>query len=156
MNDIDKTVRLGTYRTQGGGHASTYAHIHLKDGNLSIRGVEGPTQGGNCNGSAGQIVMSCCHQPIANHAPGWTPALVAKFFRIWGDWHLNDMRTGCKHQRALGWTYNAHHNPKTFKGDDCPECGYSIGAAWLHETLPVTVWEFLNKLPDADRQPAWV
>jgi len=50
---------------------------------------------------------------------------------LWTRWHLNDMRAGCEHQRALGWTSYAEH-----PAEPCPECGYKFGSAWLFEPLP--------------------
>lgn len=87
---------------------------------------------------------------------GWTADKWLDFLDVWHKWHLNDMQSGCEHQRALGWTYEEHHDPKTFKGDLCPTCGYSIGSQWLKEELPAAVVEFLNSLPETETTPAWV
>jgi hypothetical protein len=165
------------------------------DGRLSITGVEGPTHGGNCVGGAGQIDMHFQHDNPAHDdkrgylvpasalrfAPGWDAVTWLSLLEIWHDWHLNDMRSGCEHQRAMGWTYEDHHgvwvaeeihSPEVdeyatgeveikmvyheFEGEACPVCGYHIGSSWLKEELPVWVWKFLRALPDTDRTPAWV
>lgn len=74
-----------------------FCEIKYKDGRLSIHGVEGPTNGGNCLGGCGQIDVS---GDWSSFAPGWNRAKIAKFARIWDEWHLNDARAGCQHQRA--------------------------------------------------------
>lgn len=40
---------------------------------------------------------------IAEFAAGWTKEMWLKFLDIWHDWHLNDMRSYCNHQKDLGW-----------------------------------------------------
>lgn len=147
MESIDKVVRLGTGQTGGGRHFSVYAHIRYDGAQLSISGVEGPTASGNALGSCGQIVME---RPSVKPAPGWTPALVSAFYDVWEAFHLNGMRAACSHQRALGWTYGTH------AGQTCFICGYAIGSAWLHETVPEWALDFLAALPDTDITPAWV
>lgn len=63
----------------------------------------------------------------------------------WGTWrHLNDMRAGCEHQRAMGWkSYDEHPS------EPCPVCGYKYGTAWLVEPLPAEVYSFVESLPEA-------
>ena len=153
-----KIVRLGGTAIPGRTRlADVFCKIKNKDGNLSISGVEGPFPNGNCAGASGQIDMDVDPKTyISEYAPGWDLQKVKKFFRIWKEWHMNDMRAGCEHQRKLGWTYEEHHDPKTFKGELCPVCGYSIGSAWLTEEIPQSVWNFLESLPDTDKTPAWV
>lgn len=70
------------------------------DGRLSISGVIGPMRSGNCKGSAGQ-----CVEEIRAGEPtdGWTAEMLQKFCDIWDEWHLNDMRPYCQHQKELGW-----------------------------------------------------
>lgn len=150
--------------------AAVFCKITLTDGKLSITGVEGPTASGNARGGCGQIDMGYEHSTAKNndpryhryrktpasYGPGWDRAKWQRFLDVWHDWHLNDMRSGCVHQRALGWTYQDHHDPKTFKGEPCPECGYEIGSSWLKEALPEDVIEFLNSLPETTEKPAWV
>ena len=152
---MNKVVRLGTSKTRGGRWYSTFCTIEIKDGNLSICGVEGPTVGGNALGGCGQIDM---HNPqIERLAPGWTHTKLARFWDIWKRWHLNDMRAECEHQRALGWTYNKNKDTVTkFGRGCCPTCSYPIGSKWLKEELPQEVIDFLQSLPDTDRTPVWV
>lgn len=58
---------------------------------------------------------------------------VGSIVRVWQRWHLNGMRSGCEHQRALGWTWTTHPS------EPCPDCGYRLGTAWLREELPQEV-----------------
>lgn len=83
-----------------GGKADGFAKIVFENGRLSICGVVGPTRNGNCKGSAGQ-----CTEAIRSGEPKqpWTREMVDKLCRIWDEWHLNDMRPYCPHQKALGW-----------------------------------------------------
>lgn len=144
---MDKVVRLGTAKTDGGRSYSVYAHITLKSGALSITGVEGPLSSGNCLGSCGQIVAS---RPSIAPAPGWTRRGIAEFWATWDRWHLNDMRAGCEHQRALGWTAKDHLS------EPCPTCGYRFGTKWITEEVPAYVIDYLEALPNTDKTPAWV
>lgn len=74
-------------------------------------------------------------------APGWTYKRVLKLCNIWERWHLNGLRPGCEHQRALGWTsYDDHPS------EPCPICGYKYGTAWHYEPLPQDVIEFVKEL----------
>ena len=79
-----------------GDDGKVFCTISFKDGKLSITGVEGPKNNGNCKGSCGQIlgaVKSITH-------PTWDQEQIDKFLKIWDSWHLNDMNAGCVHQRA--------------------------------------------------------
>lgn len=148
-----------------------FLKVEIKDGTLSISGVEGPTQSGNAHGSCGQIDMEFDHRymkdndkryehPIMSSelrfSKGWNSNKWLDLLDVWKNWHLNDMHAECEHQRALGWTYEEHHDKETYKGENCPVCGYSIGSAWLKVELPQSVIDFLVSLPDTDRKPAWV
>lgn len=239
---IKKIVRpsvCGVY----GGTASAFAEIKLEDGKLSICGVVGPTRNGNCKGSCGQ-----CYEEIGSGTPTeqWTAEMLAKFCEIWKEWHLNNMRPYCEHQKKLGWNMMATkkatlyhyrlkmdildaqkaaqkeavaalkkgvtftpteeqtrlanfpysttlskkaegemaemYEPKKplYRGDggfeevkalgwltegehpegilskECPVCGYKYGHSWKFEEIPADVIEFLESLPDADIEPAWV
>ena len=165
-----KTLRIGTVQ-QGGRRASVYISVKFRDDKLSITGVIGPLPSGGALGGCGQIDMEFAHRnpehndkrycsPIRskdiNFASAWTPKKWLDLLDVWKEYHLNDMQAACEHQRELGWTYEAHHNPKTFKGEDCPVCGYSIGSKWLSKTIPTHVITFLANLPDTDKTPAWV
>ena len=93
---MNKIVRLGITR-ECGQPCSVFAKIEIKDGKLSICGVVGPERNGDAAGGCGQIEMS--RPEIEELAPGWTRRMLAQFWDVWGKWHLNDMRLGCKHQR---------------------------------------------------------
>jgi len=80
--------------------ARAFVRIEYKDGKLSICGVIGPTIGGDCLVSAGQ-----CVNGIRDGSPvdGWTEEMLQKLCNIWGEWHMNDVRPYCEHQKQLGW-----------------------------------------------------
>lgn len=67
---------------------------------LSITGVEGPRSNGDAWGSCGSGIKLTTEHGVSGD---WTEEMVTKFSEIWERWHLNDMRAGCKHQRAEGW-----------------------------------------------------
>lgn len=179
--------------------AQVFCKIEIKNGCLSISGVVGPNKWGNCRGGAGQIDMEFFHANLEHNdkrysdlysphkhnmelTEGWTFATWFNFLAIWHDWHLNNMRSGCEHQRAMGWTYEDHHGIweerevkdkyvideyatgeteiectyNEFKGHACPTCGYNIGSSWLKEELPLHVVYFLKNLPESKIAPAWV
>lgn len=79
--------------------ARAFCEIKYDDGELIICGVIGPMSNGGCKGSCGQ-----CTDAIRNGSPcdGWTKEMLDKFCSIWDEWHLNDMRPYCKHQKELG------------------------------------------------------
>lgn len=106
---------------------------------LSICGVVARNRYDDLTG--GQIIDYVAQLPDTSLLNGWTPALRDRLVAIWERWHLNSMRAGCDHQRALGWTYDAHPS------EPCPECGYRMGSAWLFEELPLDVIEFIERLP---------
>jgi hypothetical protein len=157
-----------------------FVKIKFDGKRLSITGVEGPTKNGNCYGGCGQIKLN-----PRKAAYGWTPNLVQSLVDVWEEWHLNDMRAGCLHQRALMWdklpinselptdTYGNHlgegkpptwnmlvwvsrqEHPKGLLSVPCDECGYKYGTAWLFEEIPAEVLIFLRSLPDSPIKPAW-
>jgi hypothetical protein len=169
---MEKVMRLGTMEIYEEQHADIFIKATIKeDGELSISGVIGPKQNGDCTGSCGQIVMGFKHRNTVDDdkryhklttpeeidfAPGWNKDKWLDLLDVWEKWHLNHMRAGCEHQREMGWTYEEHHDKKTFKGELCPVCGYSIGSKWLKEELPAEVVEFIKGLPDSDAVPAWI
>lgn len=75
---------------------------YADNGRLSISGVVGPTRGGNCRGSCGQCVDEV-RTGRPNITGGWTAEMLSVFCDIWENWHLNDMRPYCSHQKGLGW-----------------------------------------------------
>lgn len=163
MENFIKTVRVGIakppYAKRG---FSVFCKIQLKDGRLSISGVEGPTISGNCRGACGQIDSHDWH--IKDYAPGWSKEVEGQFRAVWKKWHLNDMKSGTPAQMA----YLEEH-PITDRFDHytaaCqalteaglnPDNGYEYGSAWLRVDVPEEVLEFLCSLPDTDQRPAWV
>lgn len=87
-----KIVRVGSGR-----FGSIFVKIKFDGTRLSMTGVEGPTAGGNARGGCGQIYMH--DWDISEYAPGWNSDEVARLRQVWHDWHLNDTRPGCVHQK---------------------------------------------------------
>ena len=84
--------------------ANAYVEIVYEDGRLTLHGVVGPKSNGDCYGSAGQCVDSIREgEPTAD----WTKEMLEKLCNIWDEWHLNDMRPYCSHQKELGWREQA-------------------------------------------------
>ncbi len=104
--DFIKVVRIGKGYSSGGRGYPIFCKIEFEAGKLSISGVEGPLKSGDCIGGCGQIDMSLRSKidKIGLYRDGgWTRQMLEKFFDIWKEWHLNDMRSGCSHQRAEKW-----------------------------------------------------
>lgn len=57
--------------------------------------------------------------------------------------------------KTLGWLREDEH-PRGMLSKPCEECGYKYGSAWLSEDVPTEVLEFIQALPEADREPEWV
>ena len=152
MNAISKVVRIGKIQLDPRHKVSVFCKIEYRDGRLSISGVEGPRNNGDAWGSCGQIDMRFNKYRDLDFElnPAWTPSMWLKFRRTWRKWRLHDMRPECEHQRALGWTYDAHPN------EACPVCGYRIGSEWKRVEVPETVLSFLESLPETDIHPAWI
>lgn len=119
-----------------------------KDGKLSITGVEGPTNNGNCWGSCGQIDSGSWDNYTAVGSIDLTTIK-----RLWNRWHLNDMRAGDAVQEE--WLReNGHGKDYT---DTCEKLkgagllvheGYQYGHAWLREEVPAEVVAYLFALAD--------
>ena len=161
MENFRKVVRLGT--THAPAPYSIYCRIEMKDNRLSISGVEGPLRSGNARGGCGQIEGHLKPEHINKFAPGWTHAKMREFLRIWGRWHLNDMRAGSPAQEA--WVRDnvpaGKRNYETVKAElkgaglD-PDNGYSYGSKWLAEEIPSEIADVLRALAESDKTPAWV
>jgi hypothetical protein len=96
-----RVARIAHVDLRGNGHRySVFIDVRwdAAKGSLSISGVEGPKGDGDAVGSCGQIVMS----PWDAYAPVDGIDL-SRLREVWERWHLNDMRAGCEHQRAMGW-----------------------------------------------------
>ena len=100
MEDFSRIYRIATAHDEHRNRDySTFVEVIYKDGKLSITGVEGPLPNGNAIGSCGQICMGMDVETMMP-ALGWTKPMLARLLEIWNEWHLNDMRAGCEHQRA--------------------------------------------------------
>lgn len=99
---MTKVIRIGTVKV-GKSNQSVFCSIKFDGKCLSISGVVGPRKSGNCVGSCGQINMGFSSSDITSWAPGWNKEKLDRFLELWDKWHLNDMRAGCKHQRAENW-----------------------------------------------------
>ena len=58
-----------------------------------------------------------------------------EIFRLWKNYHLNDMHAGCEHQKE-----------GTPVGEICPICGYRYGSAWLYHEIPEKDLEVIKHL----------
>lgn len=79
-------------------HGRLFVTVRFDGRRLSITGVEGPRENGDCRGGCGQTGI-----PVASAlklAKGWDLKMVEELRAAWNAWHLNDMRAGCVHQRA--------------------------------------------------------
>jgi len=167
MSTFTKIVHIG--RTACG---NTFAKIVFNDNRLSITGVEGPKANGNAAGSSGQIFMTAV-PTFKDFAPGWNAEKLAQFAAIWEDWHLNDMSAGSPAQTAflkanpVTWKYpgshydSASHALQSAGLNPDPDYlrngkPYKYGSAWLSRDVPADVIQFLQSLPDATVQPAWI
>lgn len=83
---------------------NAFVEISYKNGKLSLHGVIGPRRNGDCYGSFGQCIGKI-REGTPN--PGWSRETLDKLCDIWDEWHLNDSRPYCEHQKALGWDKEA-------------------------------------------------
>ena len=113
MKQVCRIGRIkGDQRTRETGNIFITAEI--TEGKLSISGVIGPLRNGNAKGGCGQIDMEFTHRNPAQNdnqyhnltrpqdiefAPGWNAEKWLDLLGIWHEWHLNDMKPGCEHQR---------------------------------------------------------
>jgi len=86
-------------RSVDGVYYGIFVKVVWDGARLSLTGVEGPTKNGDAHGSCGQIRIDATKYDKL--PTGWTPELLGELAEIWERWHLNDMRAGCEHQRAL-------------------------------------------------------
>lgn len=178
---MKRIYHLGCHYT-----GEVFIKVAFDKGRLSFSGVIGPKKNGNATGACGQIQDEINPSELRPLAPGWTVEKVARFLELWKRWHLNDMRPGCEHQRAMGWdelpinpavplsTYGKHfpeqitpswnmltwvtrkEHPKGLLCEPCPVCGHKYGSAWLMEKVPLEVLHELSAFPETDITPAWV
>lgn len=57
--------------------------------------------------------------------------------------------------KKTNWVEQKEHS-KGFLCKPCPVCGYKYGTQWRKQEVPQDVIAFLQSLPEADREPAWV
>lgn len=146
---INKTIHpLTQHNRSGRPTIKVFCKIEFNGKRLSISGVEGPLSTGNCIGGAGQIVDNLKGDGY-RLGPGWTETMLDMFIDVWNNYHLNDMRAGCPHQRDMGWNDRNVNMP-------CPVCAYRYGTQWLFEEVPQDVLNFLKLLPESPTKPAWV
>lgn len=62
-------------------------------------------------------------------------AIYLEVFRLWKNYHLNEMNAGCEHQEK-----------DTPIGEVCPICGYRYGSAWLYRKIPEKDLETIKHL----------
>lgn len=62
-------------------------------------------------------------------------AIYFEIFRLWENYHLNEMNAGCEHQKE-----------GTPVGEVCPVCGYRYGSAWLYREIPEKDLEAIKHL----------
>jgi len=69
-----------------------------------------------------------------------------RILQVCDEWHLNDMKPGCEHQRASashqawfgGWS---DYSGVRMGYPRCQCCGYSYGSKWLFEEMPAELIE---------------
>ncbi len=126
---MNKTMRIGTLPTHGGGKVSVYIKAETARGYLSISGVIGPGRAGNAYGGCGQIDMEFEHRNPEHNDKRYSENLtMADDFNF-----------------ALGWN---------------KEMWFDLLEVWheyhLKKEYPQTAIDFIESLPDSDKEPAWV
>jgi len=72
-----------------------------------------------------------------------------KLLKIWDEWHLNDLRPYCIHQKEfllenVGTTKISYDDAMEFEElRKCSICGYEYGSGWRYEPLPKDVEDFI-------------
>lgn len=141
------------------GEREAYAKIRYDGHRLSI---VGETNSGVCGQCVDEIRDGIPHEE-------WSEEMLKKFCDIWGDWHLNDMRPCCSHQKKLGWnelalkkvnkfnfhlTYEAFHKKEEIKNtalktlEDGKSCKYTEEQR-LYSMLPYSkhVYSYDESVP---------
>ena len=116
--------------------------VAVPDGALSFSGAAQRPRARDID-MGGQLQDELRHMLLEDaiaFAPGWDAAKLTRLLDAWDAYHLNHMQAGCRHQRALGWTYDEHPS------EACPVCGYRYGSAWLSKGVPEDVLGFLRGL----------
>lgn len=97
---MEKIINPCRCQVQENRSANAYVKITYDGKRLSLSGVIGPKSNGNCLGAAGQCVEEISR---GTPKPPWNDAMLQKLCAIWDEWHLNDLRPYCRHQKDLGW-----------------------------------------------------
>lgn len=122
-----KVFRPGTIR-EGNRRVSIYFVLERRRDYWSFTGVIGPYRSGNAAGGCGQIVMEFAHRnPKDNDSRS-------------GEYLIQPEDISF----AKGWD-----GEKLFQFIDCWEKYH------MKNNMPDSVFQFLNELPETDRQPAW-
>lgn len=133
--DHTATIRIGYTRARKSSHTGQQGVVEIKiilrdttkGPTLSMMGAVWNALGTDweCGGQNHDSIIDEVHTWVVPRAQA------EQMLAIWRRWHLNDMRAGCEHQRALGWnSYDEHPS------EPCPTCGYKYGTAWLYEPIP--------------------
>lgn len=156
---INKVVHIGTAMRVG----SIFCNIKYNGRKLTVTGIEGPSDDGDCRGACGQIAENLKTIQMYKYAPGWNSDKMLKFARIWKRWHLNDLIAGNPTQEQFLRDYGhcSDYRATLVKLEASglspdPETSYVYGSAWFFEAVPNDVIEWLATLPDADKKPAWI
>ena len=143
-----KLHNIGTFR-HGNGYGRIFVKVEIsknKGKNLILSMCADYKVGGHLV-SFGQAQECLLNEVVKFTTP---KEKVERMVEIWKQWHLNDTRAGCEHQRALGWErkladgrwsghlYESEH-PDGVLCKPCPTCGYKYGEKWLTEKLPQEV-----------------
>jgi hypothetical protein len=99
MKNFKKEVYIGRLKDDHRYHV--FVKIEYNNKRLSITGEE-TTKNKKYFRSSGQITLD---PNEIEFAPGWNKEKVERLENIWNKWHLNDMRTGCEHQRK-NWNFD--------------------------------------------------
>ncbi len=153
MEDFKNVVHVASiYATSAKRKFPVFITIDYKDGRLSITGVEGPRQSGNCYGSCGQC----------RNIEDWVARQcdVVKLKAIWDEWHLNDMKAGTPKQESILQGFNGdYENRCAFLKDKnlLVDDGYTYGTAWKRVEVPADVLQWLKDLKGgaAEMPAAW-
>jgi hypothetical protein len=126
-----KVMRPGTIDTGNGRRASVYIRAKDTDSYLSITGVIGPLPSGNALGGCGQIDMEFGHRDPRDDDERYLGSLIKpEAIRFSAGW------TAEKWMDLLDIWHGWHLKPVN--------------------KVPQEIIAEIEKLPDADRQPAWV
>ena len=158
---MNKLLYLG--RTRAG---KVFVTINLKDNKLSMTGVIGPRQGGNCQGGCGQIIQELTEDQFTRCHPPWTERKIAELLDVWRRWHLNDLRAGTVDQEQWLREHAKEAEQRTtgyyewaceaLQGAGLnPDHGYRYGSQWLKESLPEAIERYLEGLPESEERMPW-